>query len=84
MAINPSVRVTGLVVSVDQLSGTSAATGKDYSFRVARVLVGQAGLCDVVLSDGVESAPGELVDWLVEATAYEGNPRFRVQALYRD
>jgi len=76
MAINPNLRATGTVISVEHLEGTTAK-GQPYSFDTSRVLVGGVGLCDITLPDGYIPQVGDDVDWKVEISASGGNPRVR-------
>jgi len=76
VAINPNLRATGSVISVEHLEGTSTK-GNAYDFHTARVLIGGIGLCDITLPDGFVPLVGDDVDWKVEVTASGSNPRVR-------
>lgn len=71
-------RVTGVVLSTDHRSGTSARTGNSYDFHTATVLVGTYGTTDVRVSNlavigGQVLAKGTQVDWACEVDTYNGN-----------
>lgn len=82
MAINPNLRATGTVVSVEHIAGTSK-NGQEYSFDTSRVLIGGTGLCDITLPEGYVPEVGEDVDWKVEVSAVGGNARVRCVGSWR-
>ena len=67
-------RVTGAVLSVDTRTGRRKDNSGDWSMTTCRVLVGQRGTIDVLLSDRLAGAlsprEGEKVDYLVELSTF--------------
>lgn len=71
-------RVSGAVLDVEERSGTSKA-GNPYRMRTASVIVtGKAIIAVTLTDDAAAPGEGELVDWLVELTAF----RDEVQGRY--
>jgi len=77
VAITPA-RVTGVVLSTEERTINRKSDGQQFTFRTASVLVSNKGITDVDFgADDALPATGELVDYLVEAGAYGGDPKFR-------
>ena len=69
---NEIVRITGVVLSVDENRGTSKA-GNPFHRRVASVLVGGRGVA-TVSAPAADFAPrkNDWIDWVCEADVFGG------------
>ena len=82
MAVNNSARVTGFVLRTSERSGVSQDSvtadgtkrpGRAWQIRNALVMMDNVGVADVQLANDVRApAVGDLVDYIVEVTAYRG------------
>lgn len=72
-------RVSGPVLRVDAREGVSNRTQKQYRIPFVTILVENQGTAEVNVSDLVEAStrPGDVVDWLIEVTAFGGTPQAR-------
>lgn len=74
------LRLTGAIVSVETISGTSVKTGNAYSFRVCRVMVPERDFVEVTVNDRLGPlSSGDLVDWIVKVSATTSG-RLRIEA----
>lgn len=73
MSMSQTVRVTGTVVSVSSREGVK--NGSSWRLTQVKVLVGEAGICEVQMPFGqtVDPSKGEIVDWLCEL---DDSPQF--------